>query len=184
LINDPLWKRKEWLKDAVKFDTPYRVTEFVDDGESLFNAAKEHSLEGIMVKRRDGKYLAGKRSDLWQKVKVQQSGEVYIIGYTSGNGDRSKTFGALHLAERVGEEFYYRGKVGTGFDDNTMKEIFQVVGGVPKLKRAPQVIGKLLDEKISTWIEPVVMAEVSYSRITPDKMFREPVFLRMRPDLT
>jgi ATP-dependent DNA ligase len=71
LINDPLWKRKEWLKDAVKFDTPYRVTEFVDDGESLFNAAKEHSLEGIMVKRRDGKYLAGKRSDLWQKVKVQ-----------------------------------------------------------------------------------------------------------------
>jgi bifunctional non-homologous end joining protein LigD len=184
LINDPLWKRKEWLKDAVKFDTPYRVTEFVDDGESLFNAAKEHSLEGIMVKRRDGKYLAGKRSDLWQKVKVQQSGEVYIIGYTPGNGDRSKTFGALHLAERVGEEFYYRGKVGTGFDDNTMKEIFQVVGGVPKLKRAPQVIGKLLDEKISTWIEPVVMAEVSYSRITPDKMFREPVFLRMRPDLT
>jgi bifunctional non-homologous end joining protein LigD len=183
LISDPLWKRKEWLKDAVKFDTPYRVTEFVDDGESLFNAAKEHSLEGIMVKRRDGKYLAGKRSDLWQKVKVQQSGEVYIIGYTPGNGDRSKTFGALHIAERVGEELYYRGKVGTGFDDNTMKDIFQVVGGVPKLKRAPQVIGKLLDEKISTWIEPVVMAEVSYSRITPDKMFREPVFLRMRPDL-
>jgi ATP-dependent DNA ligase len=118
------------------------------------------------------------------RVNVQTCGKKLKYSYTPGNGDRSKTFGALHLAERVGEEFYYRGKVGTGFDDNTMKEIFQVVGGVPKLKRAPQVIGKLLDEKISTWIEPVVMAEVSYSRITPDKMFREPVFLRMRPDLT
>jgi bifunctional non-homologous end joining protein LigD len=182
LINDPLWKRKEWLKDAVKFDTPYRVTEFVDDGESLFNAAKEYSLEGIMVKRRDGKYLAGKRTDLWQKVKVQQSGEVYIVGYTPGNGDRAKTFGALHIAERVGDEFQYRGKVGTGFDEAMMKEIFQVVGAVPKLKRS-KAVGKLLDEKISTWIEPSVMAEVSYSRITPDKMFREPVFLRLRPDL-
>jgi bifunctional non-homologous end joining protein LigD len=183
LINDPLWKRKEWLKDAVKFDTPYRVSEFVDDGESLFNAAKEHSLEGIMVKRRDGKYLAGKRSDLWRKVKVQQSGEVYIIGFTPGNGDRAKTFGALHIAERVGDELYYRGKVGTGFDEALMKDIFQVVSAVTKLKRPTQVIGKLLDEKISTWIEPSTMAEVTYSRITPDKMFREPVFLRLRPDL-
>lgn len=183
LINDPLWKRKEWLKDAVKFDTPYRVSEFVDDGESLFNAAKEHSLEGIMVKRRDGKYLAGKRPDLWRKVKVQQSGEVYIIGFTPGNGDRAKTFGALHIAERVGDELYYRGKVGTGFDDAMMKDIYQVVNAVTKIKRPPQVIGKLLDEKISTWIEPSVMAEVAYSRITPDKMFREPVFLRLRPDL-
>jgi ATP-dependent DNA ligase len=159
------------------------VSEFVDDGESLFNAAKEHSLEGIMVKRRDGKYLAGKRSDLWQKVKVQQSGEVYVIGYTPDNGDRAKTFGALHIAERVGEELHYRGKVGTGFDDAMMKEIFQVLSTVPKMKRSPSVVGKLLDEKISTWIEPSAMAEVSYSRITPDKMFREPVFMRLRPDL-
>lgn len=184
LINDPLWKRKEWLKDAVKFDTPYRITEFVDDGVSLFNAAKEYSLEGIMVKRRDGKYLPGKRSDLWKKVKVQQSGEVFIIGYTAGKGDRSKTFGALHVAEQIDNDYHYRGKVGTGFDDATMKEIIQVINAVPKLKKSPQVIGKLLDEKISTWIEPSVIAEVSYSRITPDKMFREPVFIRLRPDLT
>jgi bifunctional non-homologous end joining protein LigD len=78
---------------------------------------------------------------------------------------------------------YYRGKVGTGFDEALMKDIFQVVSAVTKLKRPTQVIGKLLDEKISTWIEPSTMAEVTYSRITPDKMFREPVFLRLRPDL-
>jgi bifunctional non-homologous end joining protein LigD len=184
LINDPLHKRKDWLKDAIKFDTPYRVSEFVDDGESLFEAAKEHQLEGIMAKKRDGKYLAGKRSDLWRKIKVRQSREVYVIGYTAGKGDRGKTFGALHIAEKEGDEFHYRGKVGTGFDDAMMKEIFETLKAFEKLKKPQAVVGKLFDEKISVWLKPELIAEVSYSKLTPDKMFREPVFLRLRPDLS
>lgn len=182
LVNDPLTKRKEWLKDAVKFDTPYRVSEFVDDGESLFEAAREHQLEGIMAKRRDGKYLAGKRSDVWQKVKVRQSCDCYIIGFTTGKGDRGQTFGALHIAEKKDDGFHYRGKVGTGFDDATINEILKAMKGVEKTKK-PDVTGKLLDEKITTWIKPELIAEISYSKLTPDKMFREPVFLRLRPDL-
>ncbi|HRI80685.1 MAG TPA: non-homologous end-joining DNA ligase, partial [Cyclobacteriaceae bacterium] len=55
LIHEPLMRRKEWLKDAVRPDTPYRVSEFVEDGESLFEAAREHELEGVMAKRKDGK---------------------------------------------------------------------------------------------------------------------------------
>ena len=43
--------------------------------------------------------------------------------------------------------------------------------------------GKIVDEKITTWIEPILMAELNYSRLTPDNMLREPVFLRLRPDL-
>jgi DNA ligase D-like protein (predicted polymerase)/DNA ligase D-like protein (predicted ligase)/DNA ligase D-like protein (predicted 3'-phosphoesterase) len=183
LINDPLYKRKEWLKDAIKFDTPYRVSEFVEDGISLFEAAKEHELEGIMAKRRDGKYLAGKRSDLWQKIKVRQSCECFILGYTAGKGDRIKTFGALHIAEKVGDEFHYRGKVGTGFDDALIKEILKEMNSVAQIKK-PTVIGKVLDEKISKWLKPELIAEISYSQLTRDKMFREPVFVRLRPDLT
>ena len=49
--------------------------------------------------------------------------------------------------------------------------------------KRPSVLGTLLDEKISTWLEPQVVAEISYSKLTPDKMFREPVFIRLRPDL-
>ncbi len=80
-------------------------------------------------------------------------------------------------------ELHYRGKVGTGFDGATMKEIFDAISGIEKLKKAPAVIGKLFDEKVTTWIKPVVVAEVSYSKLTTDKMFREPVFIRLRPDL-
>ncbi|HMG90649.1 MAG TPA: non-homologous end-joining DNA ligase, partial [Chryseolinea sp.] len=182
LVNEPLLKRKEWLADAVRADTPYRVSEHMEDGESLFEAAKSHVLEGIMAKRKDSKYLPGRRSDFWIKVKVKQSSECFIVGYTTGKGNRGQTFGALQVAEDVDGTLVYRGKVGTGFDDKTMKEIFTELKKVKTLKK-PSVDGKLVDEKISVWLEPRVKAEISYSKITPDKMFREPVFIRLRPDL-
>lgn len=183
LINEPLRKRKEYLKDAIRHDTAYRVSEMVEDGNALFEAAREHGLEGIMAKKLDSKYFPGRRSDCWIKVKVRSGSEVLIIGFTQGKGDRGQTFGALHIAEKKGEELHYRGKVGTGFDDATMKEIFKEIKKIKVLKSIT-VIGELLDKKTSTWIEPMLIAEVSYSRITPDNMFREPVFIRMRPDLS
>jgi ATP-dependent DNA ligase len=136
-----------------------------------------------MAKRADGKYFPGKRTDLWQKVKVRQSCECRIIGYTDGKGDRNATFGALHIAELdESGTLHYRGKVGTGFNDAGINEILKAIKGVKTTKK-PQVVGKLLDERISTWLEPDIIAEISYSKLTPDKMFREPVFIRLRPDL-
>jgi DNA ligase D-like protein (predicted polymerase)/DNA ligase D-like protein (predicted ligase)/DNA ligase D-like protein (predicted 3'-phosphoesterase) len=182
LIHEPLLKRKEWLADAIRADTPYRLSEHVDDGHSLFEAASHHGLEGIMAKKKDSKYMIGKRSDCWIKVKVRQSCECYIIGYTKGKGDRGQTFGALHIAEKVDDKLHYRGKVGTGFDEGAAKEIMTVLKKLKVIKR-PEVIGKLLDENVSTWLDATTVIEVSYSKLTPDKMFREPVFIRLRPDL-
>lgn len=183
IINEPLLKRKEWLTDAIRIgETPYRVSEFVTDGKSLYDAAQAHQLEGIMAKKADGKYLPGKRSDLSLKIKIRESAECVIIGYTPGKGDRNATFGALQIAEYVDGVLYYRGKVGTGFDDTTMKEIAKSLRYVDRVKKTPAV-GKVVDEKISTWIKPELVAEISYARLTVDKMFREPVFLRLRPDL-
>lgn len=183
LINEPLTKRKEWLKDAVRFETPYRVSDFVEHGDSLFGAARDHGLEGIMAKKRDGKYTPGKRSDCWYKVKIRQSSEVVIIGFTKGKGDRGHTFGALHIAERIGKELHYRGKVGTGFDDATIKEIVNALKNIETVNKIT-VVGKLLDEKISTWLKPSLVAEISFSQLTADEMFREPVFIRLRPDVS
>jgi bifunctional non-homologous end joining protein LigD len=183
LMNEPLLKRKEWLKDSVRAETPYRVSDYMADGESLLEAAREHGLEGIMAKKSDSKYLPGRRSDCWYKIKIRQSSEVFIIGYTKGKGERGVTFGALQIAEKVGEEFHYRGKVGTGFDDVTIKDILQLLKKIDAIKK-PEVVGKVIDDKISIWLKPVLIAEVSYSKLTPDKMFREPVFLKLRPDIS
>ncbi len=181
LINEPLIKRKEWLKDAIKSDTPYRISEIVEDGVGLFEAAKLHEVEGIMAKVNDGKYLPGKRSDLWLKVKVRNTMDCVIIGYNPGNGDRKNTFGGLHIAERVGNDLLYRGKVGTGFDDATIKEISKQMKALKETKKP--IANKVMDEKTSKWIDPKLVVEISYAKITADKMFREPVFVRLRPDM-
>lgn len=181
LINEPLMRRKEWLADAVRADTPYRVSEFVDDGGSLLEAAREHSLEGIMAKKIDSKYLPGRRSDAWLKIKIRNTRECYIIGYNEGKGNRSAAFGGLHIAEKENGALVYRGKVGSGFDDATLKDVAKQVKKLKEIKKPiPQ---KVLDEKTSKWVEPALVVEVTFASFTPDKIFREPVFVRMRPDL-
>jgi bifunctional non-homologous end joining protein LigD len=174
-------KRRAWMRDAIKPDNPYRISEAVEDGQALFDAAREHQLEGIISKEKNGKYLPGKRSDLWQKVKVRDTRECCILGYSEGKGNRSQTFGGLHIAERDGDNFIYRGKVGTGFDDAMIKEIFKQIKSLKEIKKP--IPDKVMDEKISTWIEPKLIAEISFSMITKDQQFREPVFVRLRPDL-
>lgn len=181
LLNEPLVKRREWMRDAIKPETPYRVSEAVEDGDALFEAAREHQLEGIISKDKDGRYLPGKRSDLWLKIKVRNTRECYILGYNPGKGNRSQVFGGLHIAEKEGEKFTYRGKVGTGFDDTLIKEIYKQLKALKEIKKP--ISDKVMDEAISVWVEPVLIAEISFSMITKDNQFREPVFVRLRPDL-
>jgi bifunctional non-homologous end joining protein LigD len=182
LINEPLLRRKEWLKDAIKHDTPYRVSEYIDDGDSLFEAAREHSLEGIMAKIADSKYYPGRRNDCWVKVKIRNTRECVIIGYNpSATGERSQTFGGLHIAERIDGALVYRGKVGTGFDEALIKQIYKQIKELPEIKKP--IPNKVMDEKTSKWIDPKIVAEISYASLTSDKMYREPVFVRLRPDL-
>ena len=182
LLNETLYKRQEWLKDAVKKDTPYRISESVADGASLLEAARELGLEGIMAKDRNGKYLPGKRSDSWLKIKIRNTRECVIIGYNPGKGERALTFGGLHIAEKIDSELVYRGKVGTGFDDATIKEISTMIKKLKEVKKP--ITNKVMDEKTSKWIAPALIAEISFASFTPDKMFREPVFVRLRPDLS
>jgi bifunctional non-homologous end joining protein LigD len=181
IVNEPLWRRRDWLEDIIRKESSYRFSETEEDGEALFAAAREHSLEGIMAKDKNSRYLPGKRSDAWLKIKVRNTADCLIIGYTEGNGNRSEYFGSLHVAEKTESGLQYRGRVGTGFDDKLLKEI---TGSLKKLKTTKKPFKeKAMDEKISTWVEPELLAEISYSSITKDKMFREPVFVRLRPDL-
>ncbi len=182
LINEPLTLRKEWLADSIREGTSYRVSEFMEDGEALFSATLEHNLEGVMAKKKDSKYLPGKRTDLWLKIKVRQTADCFVIGYTEGKGGRSKYFGALHLAEPKDGKLQYRGKVGTGFDEAMMKEINEQLKYIEEIKKP--IENEVLDEKQTTWIAPEIMVEVTYASLTPDDIFREAVFVRLRPDLS
>jgi DNA ligase D-like protein (predicted ligase) len=181
VINEPLTRRREWLKDCVKKDSWYRLSEIVEDGLGLFEAAEELGLEGIVAKEKNSKYTLGKRSDCWLKIKVRQTSESYVIGYTKGKGNRDELFGALHLADDINGMLEYRGKVGTGFDTKIMKEVFSEIKKLKEIKRP--IKEKVLDEKQTIWVESKLVCEVEYASMTKDGAYREPVFVRLREDL-
>jgi len=179
---EPLQKRKMWLADVLRKSTPYRLSEWVTEGNLLLQAASEHHLEGIMAKHRNSKYQPGRRTSEWLKIKWRNTAECAIIGYTTGKGNRAHTFGSLHLAEWEGGTWQYRGKVGTGFDDDTAAALSAMLKEAEKVQKP--VLQKVPDEKSSVWVKPHLMAEISYVSRTANGMFREPVFVRLRPDLS
>jgi bifunctional non-homologous end joining protein LigD len=181
IVGEPLTRRREWIGDAVKSGNTYRVSESFEDGASLFEAVRKMGLEGMMAKQRNSVYLPGKRSDSWLKIKTRQTTECVIIGYTQGKGDRAAGFGALHLGQAGTGGLRYVGKVGTGFDDEQLRAIFEELGKLTTTTRP--VKEKPLDDARSVWVEPKLMCEVQYASITRDGMLREPVFVRLRPDL-
>lgn len=181
IMHEPLWRRRDWLADVIRRDTPFRMSEAITEGEALFAAAKQMGLEGIIAKERNSQYLHGKRSSSWIKIKTRQTTECYIIGYTKGKGDRASLFGALHLGEYNGGGLEYRGKVGTGFNVQKQKAIFSELKKLKKIKRP--VKEKPVDDAKTVWVEPRLPCEVQYSSMTENGTLREPVFVRLREDL-
>ena len=181
IVNEPLVRRRVWLKDAIKRGTPYRVSETVEEGGELFKAAAAMGLEGIIAKEKTSTYQPGKRSAQWLKIKTRQTVDCVIVGYTKGKGDRESLFGALQIAVRQDGGLKYVGKVGTGFDEKLMKEILTDLKKQKQIKRP--IKEKPLDESSTTWIEPKLVCEVQFASLTKDEMLREPVFVRMRPDM-
>lgn len=174
LVNEPIERRRTWCQDSIKKGSKYRMSEAMDDGQALWEAAGKLQLEGIIAKRRGSKYQIGKRSSDWLKIKYRQSEEVVIIGYTEGSGDRVSTFGALHIAEKNDHQLTYRGKVGTGFDSLKMKEIFNILKKVEVIEKP--IDEKTPDDRITTWIRPEVTCEVKFASITNNGTYREPIF--------
>ncbi len=181
IVNEPLFRRRAWMEDAIRRDTKYRVSEAVTDCVELFKAAGRMGLEGIMAKDRNSAYRPGTRSALWLKIKKRQTMECVIIGYTKGRGGRQALFGALHLALREGNAMRYLGKVGAGFDEKSMQETFAYLKKIRHVKRP--IREKPLDDALTVWIEPKAICEVQFASLTKDRMLREPVFLRLRQDL-
>lgn len=181
IVQEPLERRRAWIADAIKSNSPYRFSEATDDGEALFNASRDMGLEGIMAKDRGSTYMPGQRTSQWLKIKARNTTECLIIGYTPGRGSRKPGFGALHLAQRNGTGLTYVGKVGTGFDDATAKGLLARLNQLQPIKRP--VKKKPVDDAKSTWVQPKLMCEVQFSSWTKDGMLRDPVFLSVRPDM-
>lgn len=175
----PLIARKELLARMVPRSGPLRFATHVDaQGEALFAEIGKLGLEGIMGKRKDAPYRAG-RSPSWVKLKSERTGDFVVVGFSPPKGGRTG-FGALHLAAYDGEALVYAGKAGSGF---TEKGLVAARERLEPLRRAtPACTGDLSKEKGHVWLEPTQVAEVRYLEWTNDRLLRHPVFLRFRDD--
>ncbi|MFO7572475.1 MAG: DNA ligase D [Gaiellaceae bacterium] len=155
-----------------------------DDGEALLAAAHEQSLEGVVAKRADSRYQPGRRSQDWRKVKVKERQEVVVVGYTRGQGRRSRGFGALITAVREAGELRWVGNVGSGFGDAEIDRVLALLGSLVRdesplseLPRMPRVRRSDI-----VWVEPQLVAEVEFVEWTREGRLRAPVYVGLRED--
>jgi bifunctional non-homologous end joining protein LigD len=174
----PLIERKRVLQSfLVEADTTApRVlySEHFEDGADLYARAFGMSLEGIVSKRADAPYRSG-RSEQWIKVKSLKRERFAVVGFVpEGSGGLLK----LRLARREDDALVYVGRVGTGWDRETAREIRRAL---EPLVRPTAPLAKPLKKADTKWVKPRFDAEISYAEITDDGMVRHPAFKRLVP---
>jgi bifunctional non-homologous end joining protein LigD len=181
LTGAALLDRKERLKELLEehLGGTLRYSEHVaGNGPAFLAEACRMGLEGIISKRADAKYTAG-RARSWVKVKCHQHQEVVIGGYTSPTGSRVG-LGALHVGVPDGEgRLRYAGKVGTGFTDKTLRELH---AQLRKLERASSPFADKVPAAGSFWVEPRLVGEVEFGEWTGEGRLRHPTWRGLRPD--
>src|SRR3954454_2956513 len=124
LMRLPYSERRARLETLNLEGPAWRVPSYSSaDGEGFLGAAAQQGLEGIVCKRLDSPYEPGRRGNTWLKVKNTRSQELVIGGWTPGEGRGAGRLGALHLGYHENGRFRYAGKVGTGFTDNELDRL-------------------------------------------------------------
>jgi bifunctional non-homologous end joining protein LigD len=176
----PLRTRKRLLKAALQFHGPVRWTQHRNrEGGAFFKEACRKGWEGLMAKRADSPYVATRSRD-WLKFKCEHGQELVVGGYTEPRGARVE-FGALLLGYYRDGQLEYAGKVGTGFDTDTLHELGAQMRAL-KRSDPPFADPQSIKERDVTWIEPKLVAEVGFTEWTRDGRLRHPRFQGLRDD--
>ncbi|MEO5783156.1 MAG: non-homologous end-joining DNA ligase, partial [Ginsengibacter sp.] len=176
----PLIQRKELLKDVIKKNEVIKYSDHIEEnGIAFFKASTRNNLEGIMAKKADSQYYIGKRTNEWLKIKNHKTQEAIITGYTDPGGAR-KYFGALVLGIKDGDKLKYIGHTGSGFDQQSLKEMWNLLQPLRQSKSP-------FEEKVKTnmpvtWVKPKLVCEIKFTEVTRDGMLRHPIFLHLRKD--
>jgi bifunctional non-homologous end joining protein LigD len=192
----PLSERRKTLQAVVGRGRPpiFRVGDQVPaDGRELWTQALSRGWEGLVAKRANSRYLPGKRTTDWRKLKITREQEFVIGGWTDPRQSR-QYFGALILGvfpdasppttyrSRTAhhDPLKYVGHVGTGFDE---KELARVMGRLGPLASpdCPFDPPPPTNER-PHWVKPALVAQVRFTEWTGDGILRHPVYLGLRDD--
>ena len=177
----PLLERKDVLARAVGYGDPLRYTEHrVGDGVGFYAQACRDGWEGLIAKLASAPYVSGRNKN-WLKFKCESGQELVVGGFTDPQRSRIG-FGALLLGYyNAGGELVYAGKVGTGFDNETLRSLRDRLGALEQ-DSSPFQQGPRIRERGVHWVEPELVAQVGFSEWTDAGELRHPRFQGLRDD--
>ena len=175
---EPLAARRKVLEGLAHIEGRLRISaKLAADGIKAFQIASQRGLEGVIGKNLSSVYES-RRSREWLKVKVHHEQEFVIGGFTKPQGSRTD-FGALLLGVYGKKGLQYAGKVGTGFDEETLNRLRRRFQSLIQAKSP--FIGET-GERGSTFLKPALVAQISFTEWTKDDKLRHPVYLGLRDD--
>jgi bifunctional non-homologous end joining protein LigD len=188
----PYAARRELLEElelaGPHWQTPPSFPDSDVPAADVLVAARAQGLEGVVLKKADSAYQPGARSPAWRKVKFTASQSAVIGGFTplrsADAPDRPpREIGALLLGVHGDDgRLRYAGKVGTGFTEHDRRTLLTGLSGLARADSPFATAVEPADARAATWVEPVVVAEVTFTEWTPKNRLRHPVFKGIRPD--
>jgi bifunctional non-homologous end joining protein LigD len=172
--------RRRYLSQCLLPSTHIQLVHVATNAEQLYAAATASGFEGIVAKRKNSIYQAGKRSSAWLKIKSTQTAEFVVGGYTKGKGER-EPLGALLLGYWNGGKLHYAGHVGSGLTNDIIDDLGKRM--VELARKRPPFVEEVPLHRPTQWLEPQLVAEVTFQDWTPDGLLRAPVFIRLRDDI-
>ena len=180
LRNAPYVDRRRYLSQCLLPSSHIQLVHVSSDAQKLYEASLASGFEGIVAKRKDAKYFAGKRAAVWLKVKATQTAEFVVGGYTKGKGAR-EPLGALLLGYYAGNKLQYAGHAGSGLTEAIVPRLLDKFSSITR-ETSPFAEKPPL-HRPTTWVEPKLVVEITFNDWTPDGMLRAPVFMRERDDI-
>jgi bifunctional non-homologous end joining protein LigD len=177
LLNVPLENRKKLLRSVIREGGRVRFASHVEgDGLAFYEAAEARGLEGIVAKHRRSRYESGRRSSAWLKIKIRPEQELVVGGYTSGEGN-AKDLGAVAVGVYEDDRLKFAGKVGSGFNARTRKELRrrleELETDTSPFDPAPERKGELRN---LVWVKPELVIRAELGGWTREGYVRQTAF--------
>ncbi len=193
LMQVPLVERKALLRSVLKSSSPHiRISEHVVASASqMLKAVRTQRLEGIIGKREDSVYEAGRRSGAWIKYRLNQEQEFVVGGYVPG----PLGFDSLIVGYYRGNQLIYVARLRNGFVPETRKELFPRLqplavargkcpfANLPETERTRWGQGLTADKmKQCVWLRPELVVRVAFLEWTGADHLRHSRFVGMQED--
>jgi len=177
----PLIERKKILKQIVPGnDEVILYSDHIEkNGKHFFEIAKQKGLEGIIAKNKNSIYEIDSRSKSWLKIKTTERQEAVIAGFTEPRSGR-QYFGALILGVYENGKLVYTGHTGSGFDQESLKDIWKKLE--PLITDKCPFYEEPKTNMPATWVKPKLVCEIKFQEWTQGNIMRQAIFMGLRTD--